>query len=154
MERLAELPLCSEEEASARPEARDRSEVTRRPPRARILVVDDEPLFGQTMTMLLGVQHEVVVERNGYDALRRLQADRRFDFVLCDVSLPDLQGPDIYELVARRDPELASRFVFVTGGAFTDSTRDFMTRYEGARLEKPFTLADLEELFERARISA
>ncbi len=151
MARLVELALGSVEEESHRS---DRSEVTRRPPSARILVIDDEPLFGQTMSMLLGVQHDVVVERNGYDALRRLKNDRRFDFVLCDVSLPDLQGPELYELVARHDPELASRFVFVTGGAFTEATRDFMKRYEGARLEKPFSLSELERLFDRSRLSA
>jgi CheY-like chemotaxis protein len=154
MARLAGLAQCSEEAERPRTEARDRSEVVRRAVRARILVIDDEPLFGQTMSMLLGGQHDVTVERSGCAALRRLLVDRDFDLVLCDLSLPDLDGPSLYEQVRRRDAELAGRFVFVTGGAFTDSTREFLKGYEGARLEKPFAISEVERLFELSRLSA
>ena len=61
--------------------------------------------------------------------------------MLCDVSLPDIEGPALYDEVVRRDPELARRFVFVTGGAFNDSTREFLRRYQGPRLDKPFPIS-------------
>jgi DNA-binding NtrC family response regulator len=153
MERLVELPHCSNEEESFSDDPLDHSQVATSPRRKRILIIDDEPLFGQTMTMLLA-EHEVVVERTGRGGLKRL-AERSFDLVLCDVSLPDIEGPALYEQVVSHDVELGSRFVFVTGGAFNDSTREFLRRHQGPRLDKPFTLTDLERLVEsRARLSA
>jgi CheY-like chemotaxis protein len=154
MERPVELPRCSNEEESycEDPQGHSRVAVS---PRKRILIVDDEPLFGQTMTMLLGAEHDVVVARTGREGLNRLLLDRRFDLVLCDVSLPDIEGPALYDEVLRRDSELAQRFVFVTGGAFKDSAREFLRRYQGPRLDKPFSLGALERLLDtRARLSA
>jgi len=155
MERLLELPRCSEEEESYCDDPHDHSRVAASPRRKRILIVDDEPLFGQTMTMLLGAEHEVLVARTGREGLERLLLERTFDLVLCDVSLPDIEGPELYEEVARCDAELARRFVFVTGGAFNDSAREFFRHYQGPRLDKPFSIGALERLLEsRARFSA
>ena len=155
MERHLELPRCANEEESFCDDPRDRPRVAATPGRKRILIVDDEPLFGQTMTMLLGAEHEVVVARTGGEGLERLLLERTFDLVLCDVSLPDIEGPALYEEVLRRDAELARRFVFVTGGAFNDSAREFLCRYQGPRLDKPFSLSALERLLEsRTRLSA
>ena len=154
MERPVELPRCLEEEESYCEDPKGHSQVAASP-RKRILIVDDEPLFGQTMKVLLGADHEVVVARTGGEGLQRLLLERRFDLVLCDVSLPDIEGPALYEEVQRRDPELAQRFVFVTGGAFHESAREFLRRYQGPRLDKPFSLGALERLLEsRARLSA
>jgi CheY-like chemotaxis protein len=149
MEPLIELPCCSNEEENFC------DDVAASPGRKRILIVDDEPLFGQTMTMLLGAEHEVVVARTGGEGLERLLLERNFDLVLCDVSLPDIQGPALYEEVLRRDVAQAGRFVFVTGGAFNDSAREFLGRYQGPRLDKPFSIGALERLLEsRTRLSA
>lgn len=159
MTRQALLQEATTEADNGYLEPRDRSEVSRRPrPRARILIVDDEPLFGQTISLLLGIEHEVVVEHSGRTALVRLTNDADFDLVLCDLSLPDMNGAQIYERVSQQRPDLARRFVFVTGGAFTESTREFMERHNGLSLEKPFRISELERLLElvcaRSKISA
>lgn len=149
MTRLALLHEATTDADKSR-EPKERSEASRRPrPRARILIVDDEPLFGQTISLLLGPEHEVTVELSGKSGLLRLESDPHFDLVLCDLSLPDMNGPEIYERVSAQWPELASRFVFVTGGAFTDFTREFMERHNGMSLEKPFRIHELERLLDR-----
>jgi two-component system, NtrC family, sensor kinase len=154
MERLSGLPFGTEEEETFHGPL-DHSRVAASPIKKRILIIDDEPLFGQTMSMLLGGQYEVTVERTGRGGLRRLLTERSFDLVLCDVSLPDIPGPALYDEVARCDAELCDRFVFVTGGAFNEMTREFLRRYQGPRLDKPFTLGDLERLVEaQTRLSA
>jgi DNA-binding NtrC family response regulator len=40
-------------------------------------------------------------------------------------------------------PEVASRFVFVTGGAFTPRAREFLDAVAAPRLEKPFDVPRL-----------
>jgi PAS domain S-box-containing protein len=105
-------------------------------PRLRILVVDDDPLVARALARLLA-GHEVATAQHGRDALERLRAGERFDAVVCDLMMPDLSGMELHAAVAEIDPGLADRFIFITGGAFTESARDFLARARNPRLEKP-----------------
>ena len=107
-------------------------------PRARILVVDDEALVGRAVARILGAEHEVAAVTSGEAALAQLQAGPAFDLVLCDLMMPCLTGMDLFERVRQADPAAAARFVFLTGGAFTDRAREFLARVPNPRLEKPF----------------
>jgi CheY-like chemotaxis protein len=114
--------------------------------RARILVIDDEPLLGRTLSFMLEENHDVVVAEGGEDALKRLGEDSRFDLVLCDLDMPGVNGSSVHTAVARRHPELVGRFVLMTGGACAGWAEEFLAGYSGARLEKPFSAADVEQV--------
>ena len=114
--------------------------------RRRILVIDDEPLIGRVIRTALKGDHEVTVVQRARDALSLLERGQAFDLVLCDVVMPDLSGPEFYERVAQRWPDLASRMVFMTGGAFTPRTVDFMAHVPTRVLTKPFTIDLLKGL--------
>jgi two-component system, NtrC family, sensor kinase len=114
--------------------------------RARILVVDDEPLLGQTLSFMLEENHDVVVARGGADALEQLARDPRFDLVLCDLDMPGINGGSLHQALASRHPALLPRFVLMTGGACAPWAETFLAGYSGARLEKPFTVAEVEEV--------
>src|SRR5690606_33956416 len=62
---------------------------------ARILVVDDEPLLGQTLSFAFRGKHEVIVAVSGREALARLAVDSRYDLVLCDLMMPDVSGQNV-----------------------------------------------------------
>ena len=113
-------------------------------PRRRVLIVDDEPTLVSTLRDTLGVHHEVVVAHSGADALACLAADGRFDAIVCDLMMPDVGGREVYERLSTRDPELARRMIFMTGGACTPAARRFVASVPNATLEKPF---DPERLF-------
>jgi CheY-like chemotaxis protein len=114
--------------------------------RARILVIDDEPLLGRTLGFMLEENHDVVVVSGGAEALQKLEADASFDLVLCDLDMPGVNGGEVHEAVGRQYPRLLSRFVLMSGGACTLWAEEFMARYSGAQLEKPFTAADVERV--------
>jgi DNA-binding NtrC family response regulator len=116
--------------------------------RARILVIDDEPLLGRTLTFMLEERHDVVVISSGRDALEWLENDWDFDLVLCDLDMPEVNGKAVYETVVKTHPELARRFVFMTGGACSPWSEDFMASYSGLQLEKPFTTDDVEQVLD------
>jgi PAS domain S-box-containing protein len=126
------------------PAARDQEAVPEAPaaaasaPRARILVVDDEPMVGRAVARILGPEHEVAAVTSGEAALAQLGAGPGFDLVLCDLMMPGLSGMDLFERVRQSVPAAAARFVFLTGGAFTDRARQFLERVPNPRLEKPF----------------
>jgi signal transduction histidine kinase len=126
-------------------------EAEAKPVPSRVLIIDDEPLLGQTMSYAFRGTHEVVVATSGRDALERLASDTRFDLVLCDLMMPDMNGSSVYEAVQRDRPELAKRFVFMTGGAFTDRAREFLAQHQGAHLEKPFNIDEVERLLGQVR---
>jgi PAS domain S-box-containing protein len=108
------------------------------PPRGgRVLVVDDEPLFCRAMARIIGPDHEVVTLGDPREALRRIEAGEAFDLVFADLVMPGMGGVDFHEALARLDPDLAARTLFVTGGTFTKASADFVERMGERVLEKP-----------------
>jgi two-component system capsular synthesis sensor histidine kinase RcsC len=114
---------------------------------AKILVVDDEPLVRQAITKLLQhCGHQVESVENGEAALVCL-AQRRFDIVVTDLSMPDMQGD---ELVARIRQVLPNQLIILST-AFAEEYNMFdqSTRRVDALLLKPFSIDDLNETIER-----
>jgi CheY-like chemotaxis protein len=105
----------------------------------RILLVDDEPALLRAMTRLLRA-HEVTTAVNGRQALDILRAESSFDLVMTDLMMPDVTGIELYETISAEQPHLSSRFVFLTGGAFTARAREFLTKVPNPRLEKPLDI--------------
>jgi len=116
--------------------------------RARILVIDDEPLLGRTLSFMLEERHDVVVIGNGREALGRLERDSDFDLVLCDLDMPEVTGQTVYETMTRLHPKLASRFVLMTGGACARWAEEFLAGYPGVQLDKPFSSEDVEQILD------
>jgi signal transduction histidine kinase len=106
--------------------------------RARILVIDDEPALCQIVQRLLRSDNDVVTSLNAKQALQLLSSDRSFDVILCDLMMPEMTGMEFHDELMRVAPELASRTIFLTGGAFTSKAAKFLDRVPNRRLEKPF----------------
>jgi PAS domain S-box-containing protein len=122
--------------------------------RARVLVVDDDSRVLSVLSRLLDVHH-VSVAQGARAALAQLAApDARFDAVVCDVLMPDMSGIDLYHEIARRDPALTGRFVFLSGGANTEIARVFLRSVDNLCLKKPpqrkELLAAIEQLLAAA----
>jgi CheY-like chemotaxis protein len=118
------------------------------PQRARVLVIDDEPLIARILQRGLS-RHEVTVAGQARDALARIERGETFDVILCDLMMPDLSGIDLHEYLARQHPGIAARVVFMTGGAFTSKARLFLSNVANERIDKPFSLAQVNQLVER-----
>ncbi|HEY6079252.1 MAG TPA: hybrid sensor histidine kinase/response regulator, partial [Polyangiaceae bacterium] len=68
------------------------------------------------------------------------------DLVLCDLMMPDVSGEHVFQAVSQHTPGLVPRFVFMTGGAFTERAQEFLARFPGRQLEKPFNIDEIEVL--------
>jgi signal transduction histidine kinase len=135
-------------DAGVRSSAADTTRAARRLRRARILVIDDEEMICRVVTQLLTQRHDVLVAQSAQTAFDRLEHDRRFDIVLCDLIMPGTSGSEIFDVFAARWPELQSRLIFMTGGAFTDDLRKFLEATRRPVLYKPFTAADLVDVID------
>lgn len=111
--------------------------------RARILVVDDEPLIGATISRALAQEHDVVSITSAREALARLLAGDAFDLIFCDLMMPVMTGMDFFAQLSAARQDLAARVVFLTGGAFGPRAQAFLEQTPNARLEKPFQLQAL-----------
>ncbi|QRN96398.1 response regulator [Archangium violaceum] len=118
--------------------------------RKRVLVIDDEPGIGSVMRRILGRVHEVVVVQSGREALAVLEKDDGFDRVFCDLMMADLTGMDLYARLVETRSECLSRFVYMTGGGFTDRARDFLKQVSAPRIDKPFEAEVIRALVAQA----
>jgi PAS domain S-box-containing protein len=116
--------------------------------RARILVVDDEPLIGALLGRILEASHDVTVTHSSKDAAKLLD-EGAFDIVFCDLMMPDVTGMALHQQVFDRDPTLAARMVFMTGGAFTAAGHEFLERVGAQRLDKPFSVESIHAAVRR-----
>jgi CheY-like chemotaxis protein len=115
----------------------------------RVLVLDDDALIGQGISRALDDIAEVTVLADPPAVLERLANGERWDTVLCDSSMSDMSGIDLYREVLRVAPDAASRVVFMTAGAFTPHVRAFLDSVGNECLEKPFDVAKIRKLVSR-----
>jgi len=114
-----------------------------RRPRARILIIDDERSIARVLATALSA-HDVTIAGSGHDG-RTLALTGSFDCILSDIAMPDVTGPELYEVLRADGRGIEARMVFMTGGAFAPRAADFLERVPNLCIEKPFPFARVEE---------
>jgi signal transduction histidine kinase/ActR/RegA family two-component response regulator len=113
--------------------------------RLRLLIVDDEVLVARAVRRVFDKEFRVEIALDGESALEKLRrAD--YDVVLCDVMMPGISGLDVYRQVRSENEPLARRFVFATGGLFSQELSDSVKRLSNMIVEKPFDPAELRRV--------
>src|SRR6266566_3047893 len=112
---------------------------------AEVVVTLPRSVLGPTPELLLKREgHEVVAVDNGLEAIERLAEGRvGFDVVVTDLQMPRLGGRALYEQLIEQKPDLAKRFVFVTGDQARDETRRFLEECGQPSVLKPYELSEL-----------
>jgi signal transduction histidine kinase/ActR/RegA family two-component response regulator len=83
-------------------------------PGQRILVIDDDIEHLQTTKAVIELEEQdVETAASGRDALMRIQAGARFDLVLCDAGMPELNGWQVAEAIKGLAPSM--RVYLLTG---------------------------------------
>jgi two-component system NtrC family sensor kinase len=113
---------------------------------ATILVVDDEPGIARALAHLLRRDgHAVDTAANGQLALGKLRA-QAYDLVLCDLRMPDLDGPGLYQALQQQPPPRLPRVIFLTGDTLSPEARTFLEHAGVPRQSKPFRAAEVRRL--------
>ena len=72
------------------------------------------------------------------------------EIVFCELDLPDRSGLDLHAQIARRNPDLAARFVFVTDGVLSPERAAYVLGSGCPTILKPVDLADIRSLVQHA----
>ncbi|HET7295698.1 MAG TPA: response regulator [Gemmatimonadales bacterium] len=110
---------------------------------AHVLVVEDDADKRTVITRLLyRLGHRVTACANGVEAMGVLELGP-VDCIISDLRMPALGGRSLYEQVEEQMPNLARRFVFVTGDYTTPESRAFLERVGQPVVAKPYEVAEL-----------
>ncbi|MCC6213750.1 MAG: PAS domain S-box protein [Polyangiaceae bacterium] len=123
--------------ASSQPPPTSRAADTPRSARARVLVADDDASVADALSRVLAAEHDVTTCTSGESALAHLAGDARWDAVVCDLTMPGVDGVAVYEWVRAQRPALASRFVFLAGSRSAPHVAAFVAWEQPRVLEKP-----------------
>jgi CheY-like chemotaxis protein/two-component sensor histidine kinase len=111
-----------------------------------LLIIEDEHPLAAAITRALSPRFRVHHVGNGLDAVKLLTASEpgRFAVILCDLRLPGVDGATVFRTVQEQLPEVAQRFVFLTGVSANDAHSEFLRSSPQPVLVKPFRTEALD----------
>lgn len=114
----------------------------------RILVIDDEKDICEVLSRNLSdCGYDITCELKGRDGIIQLRHSR-FDAVILDLKLPDVNGVDLMKKIRRMNQEIP--VIILTGYPCVDSAIATMRCQAVDYLRKPFNVAELKEVLNRA----
>ena len=119
-----------------------------------VLIVDDDPVFSRAARRALR-PHRVRETATASEAeFHLLQSRYEPTLVVCDLMLPGSDGIDLHARIREARPELARRFLFITGGTLSKSTADYIRESGCLAFHKPFDFTRLRHQLSRCTADA
>lgn len=114
---------------------------------SKLLIVDDEPGLTKILSLLLKDDvNEIQIAKNGKEALALIRAGD-FDAVLSDINMPEMNGLDLLANVRQMNMEIP--FVFLTGYADFENTREALRLGATDFIQKPFNPESIIEVMKK-----
>jgi DNA-binding NarL/FixJ family response regulator len=108
-----------------------------------ILVIEDEPRTRANLETILEMEgYTVVTAENGRAGCQRAR-ETRPDLILCDVTMPELDGYGVLEMLRADRVTAAIPFIFLTAKGDKSEVRAGMTLGADDYLTKPASASDL-----------
>ena len=108
-----------------------------------ILLVDDDKQLASALQWILADENFLVdVAYDGEEAMEKFAA-AEYDAIVCDLMMPRLRGDEFYFRACETRPNMAERFLFITGFPSDPKIDDFLTLNDVQYLVKPFAVGAL-----------
>ncbi|MFG0317294.1 MAG: ATP-binding protein [Planctomycetota bacterium JB042] len=131
--------------SAAKPRPARRAKKAARVRGRRIMVVEDDPVCRSLLREAFERTGNAVTAFDRSDAALRFLGRNSVDVIVSDLHRPGLNGIEFHDRVARFDPGLARRVVFLTGDTLNDELARFLREHGNPFVPKPVELADLFE---------
>ena len=114
-----------------------------------ILIVDAEPSLVRALVVALGRDgYKVESADNGQSALE-LIAWCRYDVILCDLRMPELDGSAFYSRLLPQYPSLQRKVIFLTGDTLSAESMAFLEQCVQPWMPKPCNLAEVRSAIQQ-----
>jgi len=111
---------------------------------AKILILDDEPSLADLLAQSLSLfGFSPVVCLKPLEALEHINKTK-FDVIISDFYMPEMDGRQFYELATIHDPELKQRIILLTGDIINSNTKFFIEKNKCNYIVKPFQITQIE----------
>lgn len=112
-------------------------------PLKAVLVVDDDKQLASALQWILVDENYLVdVAFDGEEALLKVKV-HEYDVVVCDLMMPRLRGDEFYLKAKELRPDIADRFIFITGFSAEVEIQNFLAEGGMKHLAKPFQIEEL-----------
>ena len=117
----------------------------------RVMILDDEPIVGRRLRQALSKHgFELEIFEDPAKAVSRL-GETRFDIVVTDMRMEEMDGIDILEYVNANCPN--TRVIIITGYATVEVAREALVKGAFDFIAKPFKPDDLRSVLNKAALS-
>ena len=122
---------------------------TTAPEGRRVLIIDDEPdVADLNAEILVRSGYDVEAVSNSREALERLR-DGRFDAVVSDLNMPDVDGRGIHDFIQSERPDLVRGLGFLSGDTMGRKSLAFLSEMNRPYAEKPLSPRELRAFVAR-----
>jgi signal transduction histidine kinase/ActR/RegA family two-component response regulator len=147
------IPLAPMEPAQERPpDSRSAARRTNGDMKHALVIDDEQGILEMVSDALERVNCRATLVLGSVGVKAALEQEE-FDLVICDLKMPGQNGVEVYRMIREMRPELAARFILMTGN-LADAEQHTAELAAVSLLPKPFTLAQLrgavEELLRKA----
>jgi signal transduction histidine kinase/CheY-like chemotaxis protein len=118
------------------------------PRRISVLVVDDDERLLRVYPRVLRDHYDVLVAVEGQEAIELISSGVHVDVVMTDLTMPDVNGEQLFRWLETARPDLARRTLFVSGIADA-AQHKFLSSVPNIVLEKPVSGVDIFAAIER-----
>ncbi len=115
----------------------------------KVLAIDDEEVMGYLIQRIgSSMGFEVDWVNDGTLALEKIEREN-YDVILSDYRLAKMSGEFLYQEIAKQNPEMLTKLIFMTGDTLNQQVIHFFDRCQIPFLFKPFDVDELHLVIKR-----
>lgn len=117
--------------------------------RKKVLIVEDEPDLAAVFVNLLDIFGLDCRTAESAQSAQAMVRKEKFNFLIIDLTLPDLSGIDLYRDIVLESPEYKGQVIFTSGMNISDELNQIMAKDNTSFLAKPFSLDKLKQAVQK-----
>jgi len=116
----------------------------------RVLIADDEMSIREVLAELLSTEgFHVETASDGLEALELIKKNK-FDLIITDIRMPNISGPELYDIIVNEHNFDRKKIVVLTGDILSEQAKNFILKSGCLYILKPFNPGELLKVLNRA----
>lgn len=114
----------------------------------RLMVIDDEPIVGKRLKMMLEKAGYYVETFINASAAIRVLDEKKFDIIITDIKMEGIDGMNILEIARKKNPD--TKVIIITGFGKKETATEAFNKGAFDFIIKPFKIDELKQVLKKA----